>query len=391
MPLADPSTGAPAPYAQLALQLGVYLGHALHSSNSSENEEIPPADMSQFGFASVAEVLDLCAAFMTNSFTLSSPSLAPVGVAISPPVALFNHSCWPNAVVVFPFGGYGSKADGNCMDVVALRDLVPGEQIVTAYIDISLPSQLRQTELQTRYFFKCDCDLCAKPSTDPREMVRPRESYDGLEDWVLSGMKLLKMEQQGTLVDFDQLLSKASPMSVIGSLAYFYPPWAYPLFPLVRLVCTLLVTSLGAHPTDTDRLEDSIRCALLVSECMGLPSIYPDNHPVRALARAELGKLLLLPPPPPPLLPVPQHSPNPSDAARSVLPKNLFDLAQTKIESIPRDPIHRLVLARTVLMDALRESRVGFGKPQGGLVGLEIAGLVEGVSREIEILKTQSG
>lgn len=123
--------------------------------------------MREFGFEDVGEVMDLCCAvrlpspppfpsfsslpfstlketlkspflpfllldgllltsrtqFMSNSFTLASPSLAPLGVAIHPTAALFNHSCWPNAVVVFPEGGKGG------MHVVALRAIEEGEEV----------------------------------------------------------------------------------------------------------------------------------------------------------------------------------------------------------------------------------------------------------------------
>lgn len=123
--------------------------------------------MREFGFEDVGEVMDLCCAvrhsspppslpffslpfstsnetltspflisllpwwvlltsriqFMSNSFTLASPSLAPLGVAIHPTAALFNHSCWPNAVVVFPEGGKGG------MHIVALRAIEEGEEV----------------------------------------------------------------------------------------------------------------------------------------------------------------------------------------------------------------------------------------------------------------------
>jgi len=50
-------------------------------------------------------------------------------VAISPLVALFNHSCVPNAVVVFPNGGMANDQRG--MEVIALRDLEQGEEVRT--------------------------------------------------------------------------------------------------------------------------------------------------------------------------------------------------------------------------------------------------------------------
>jgi hypothetical protein len=61
----------------------------------------------------------------TNAFTLSTPSLTPVGVAISPEVAMFNHSCAPNAVVVFP---EGCGEEGG-MKVVLIEDVAPGQEV----------------------------------------------------------------------------------------------------------------------------------------------------------------------------------------------------------------------------------------------------------------------
>jgi SET and MYND domain-containing protein len=47
-------------------------------------------------------------------------------------------------------------------------------QILTAYIDVSLPLAERQADLRARYGFVCDCALCAKGENwaDPRWSVR---------------------------------------------------------------------------------------------------------------------------------------------------------------------------------------------------------------------------
>jgi SET domain-containing protein len=66
--------------------------------------------------------------FQVNSFTLSLPDVSPIGVAISPVVAMANHSCEPNAVVVFPNGG-------RSMEVIAIRDIEPDEEVRLAYPD----------------------------------------------------------------------------------------------------------------------------------------------------------------------------------------------------------------------------------------------------------------
>ena len=65
--------------------------------------------------------------FATNTFTISSPALAPLGACVSPVVALLNHSCDPNAIIVFP--RVGKKDQESQMQVVALKDISPNEEV----------------------------------------------------------------------------------------------------------------------------------------------------------------------------------------------------------------------------------------------------------------------
>lgn len=67
----------------------------------------------------------------------------------------------------------------------------------------------------------------------------------------------------------------------------------------------------------------------------------------------------------------------------------LISLGKTRV---PEEQTRRLIWAREVLVQALGEVKVGFGKSGagGGVVGGEIAGLVEGVGREIGMLRSQS-
>lgn len=119
--------------AGLTRQLGHYLAHSAPSD--TPRQEL----FAFFGFEATAELLQLCSAvsqlnsakrrkcadsaqFQVNSFALSLPDVSPIGVAISPQIALANHSCDPNAVVVFPDGGRG-------MTIVAIKDIQPGEEV----------------------------------------------------------------------------------------------------------------------------------------------------------------------------------------------------------------------------------------------------------------------
>lgn len=116
--------------------------------------------------------------FSDNSFSLTSPSVDNIGVVISPPAALINHSCTPNAVVVFPEGGEGAgkRAGKEWVRIVAIRPIAADEEVLTSYVDLAATGRERRAELRERYFFECRCPAClAEPTAtepDPRDMLK---------------------------------------------------------------------------------------------------------------------------------------------------------------------------------------------------------------------------
>jgi hypothetical protein len=86
-----------------------------------------PADLAVYGLESAKDLVDIISRFTTNTFALTNPDLEPIGVAVSPDVALINHSCEPNAVLVFPRSS--SKEAEPAMRVVALKVILPDEEV----------------------------------------------------------------------------------------------------------------------------------------------------------------------------------------------------------------------------------------------------------------------
>lgn len=75
----------------------------------------------------------------------------------------FNHSCEPNAHILFPSSNF-------ILNVVALRDIQPGEEICISYIDecmLSRSRHSRQKYLKENYLFHCNCEKCVKQAEDP--------------------------------------------------------------------------------------------------------------------------------------------------------------------------------------------------------------------------------
>lgn len=87
--------------------------------------------------------------------------VAPAVCALFPLTARCNHSCEPNAEVK-------NQEFVDChIDVVALRDLKVGEELLISYIPVGTGVGKRSTvqrrrELQTKYLFSCDSSRCIK-------------------------------------------------------------------------------------------------------------------------------------------------------------------------------------------------------------------------------------
>ena len=169
--------------AQLAIHLAQYLTAAARaaatfapvSRGEANLDEMmqPETTFSQgdalraLGIDSATELLDLVCQFSCNSFTLTDSDLNPLGVCMHASMAMINHACTPNAAVVFPFGGAAKggqqkwrDGEDKIMQLVALRAIEPGEELLISYVDTADTYEERQKYLKKRYCFDCRCDLC---------------------------------------------------------------------------------------------------------------------------------------------------------------------------------------------------------------------------------------
>ncbi|KAI5240265.1 SET domain-containing protein [Aureobasidium subglaciale] len=105
---------------------------------------------------------DAYSRFETNRFTLRYPDGSPNKLGVFPNAARFNHSCTPNV-----YHRYNPNVD--CLTIHALRDIHPGEEICTAYIDICHDTAERRRIL-AHWNFECACDACE--TQDPAREAR---------------------------------------------------------------------------------------------------------------------------------------------------------------------------------------------------------------------------
>ncbi|KAI5820923.1 hypothetical protein BZA77DRAFT_300333 [Pyronema omphalodes] len=98
-----------------------------------------------------AEVLKLYCMMLVNTLTLTTPTLDPIGLCFDPLAATANHSCSPNASIIF---------SGRSLQFRSLEKISNGTEITIPYVDTTFPTKTRQEELRLRWFFNCNCPTC---------------------------------------------------------------------------------------------------------------------------------------------------------------------------------------------------------------------------------------
>ncbi|KAJ9631658.1 hypothetical protein H2203_000057 [Taxawa tesnikishii (nom. ined.)] len=107
---------------------------------------------------------------VNNSLTLVTSTFDALGIALDPLLCAANHSCAPNALVVF---------DGPRVSLRSLVPIAPDEEVFIAYVDTTNPFSMRQVELKERFHFTCACSKCRLGPTLPEDrFLRPANELE---------------------------------------------------------------------------------------------------------------------------------------------------------------------------------------------------------------------
>ncbi|KAM0791084.1 hypothetical protein ACM66B_004375 [Microbotryomycetes sp. NB124-2] len=117
------------------------------------------------------DVVAFVTKWYSNAHYIKSFSSEDVGLASCPLASTVNHSCAPNAAVVFPWSHTSQKPI--LFQIRALRRIETGEEILISYTNLTRPTWKRQEALQDEFSFACDCISCSPRIEDPVD-VRER-------------------------------------------------------------------------------------------------------------------------------------------------------------------------------------------------------------------------
>ncbi|KAH9214512.1 hypothetical protein DL95DRAFT_365646 [Leptodontidium sp. 2 PMI_412] len=127
-------------------------------------------EFTKVGAERIEEAIRWLCVLSTNAFRITLPDNTRVGLCFSPTLARANHSCTPNAFIVF---------DSRTVSLRALRPIGKDEQIFISYIDPTEDISLRTSRLKQRYFFTCKCVRCESNENSYQFFLRCRKEGEG--------------------------------------------------------------------------------------------------------------------------------------------------------------------------------------------------------------------
>ncbi|KAL9446707.1 hypothetical protein AB3S75_014384 [Citrus x aurantiifolia] len=131
-----------------------------HMSDIDEKQLLLYAQMAnlvnlilQWPEISIKEIAENFSKLACNAHTICDSELRPLGTGLYPVISIINHSCLPNAVLVF---------EGRLAVVRAVQHVPKGAEVLISYIETAGSTMTRQKALKEQYLFTCTCPRCIK-------------------------------------------------------------------------------------------------------------------------------------------------------------------------------------------------------------------------------------
>ncbi|XP_066595162.1 histone-lysine N-methyltransferase SMYD3 isoform X2 [Prorops nasuta] len=116
-----------------------------------------------------AELMGIYGRMCINSFNILNEDMNSIGVGIYLAPSILDHSCEPNATVIF---------EGTRIIIRTLQDLpsLDWSNIRISYIDLLNTTKDRKAELQSSYYFLCECEKCKTEKPEAEAAACPNVS-----------------------------------------------------------------------------------------------------------------------------------------------------------------------------------------------------------------------
>ncbi|KAK6246155.1 hypothetical protein SCA6_009245 [Theobroma cacao] len=134
------------------------------------------------------EAVNIFCKLSCNAHAIVDIAMEPLGIGLYPVMSVINHSCLPNAILVF---------EGKLAVLRALAPVEKGDEVIhvlISYIDLSRTTRHRQDDLNGKYHFTCTCPRCSK--------------FAEIDDQILDALRCKEGECNGFFVTKDRSYSR---------------------------------------------------------------------------------------------------------------------------------------------------------------------------------------
>ncbi|VVC44586.1 Zinc finger, MYND-type [Cinara cedri] len=110
--------------------------------------------MGETNLPNAVDLLGIYGRMCINAFNILDDNLNTIGTGIYLAASVLNHSCVPNATATF---------DGTTLRIGAIMDIEhtdPELHVYISYLELMQTTEERRNELQTNYYFLCECKRC---------------------------------------------------------------------------------------------------------------------------------------------------------------------------------------------------------------------------------------
>lgn len=202
-----------------------------------------------------------------------------MGLAFDPVLCTANHSCFPNAYIVFL---------GPLVSMRSLVRIAKDEEIFISYVDTTNPYGIRHAELVERYCFECQCSKCGLDSQQKDGFSRPTGTP--ANDWEVGSdklqMQMFERLEEGRR-EKDSRIAATKLQSILDTCA------ASKMWPITRQPSPAarneMFASLCSNGDASAALIHATKIYFLID-----PVLYvQEAHPVRVVHTWALIKTLL--------------------------------------------------------------------------------------------------
>ena len=244
------------------------------------------------------ELLEIYGRVLINSFNVMNEDYQSVGIGLYLAASVLDHSCVPNAAVVFD--GLRLKVRVTDPDLKSISDI---RDLRISYTHLLNETEMRRKELREQYYFTCDCDRCQGDYEQGKEQFKLNcakcpdcngpVAVKGDKTCGKCGREMTKKETRRFRELKEEVIDKCfrnkgghpEPME----LSYDFVAEGRDVFhPCDKLYLDLLEYVFQGHFDKAD-WEKAMEVGLVIIE--GYKVLYPRNDVNTALLHLKIGKM----------------------------------------------------------------------------------------------------